>query len=198
VTAKNKIRKHRRQRKTSMRDEAVWVEMGKTCSPNGPTWDPMIGRRDLGRPKTRCSDVFKKTFGGRWSVDRGRWTVDGGRARHKAGHHGKRPKGDSQQEAEYIPLHEQISGRGLLVLSLLSRRPLPQRNFILIHLFIHSMVYSSVRQLSTCYVYIVRFIFPIYVRIILFLRRVLTADGPHVSSSPVPIGGSFTCGKATC
>jgi hypothetical protein len=52
-----------------MRDAAVWVEMGKTCSPNGPTWDTRIVKRDLGRPKTRYSDVFKKTIGERWTVD---------------------------------------------------------------------------------------------------------------------------------
>jgi hypothetical protein len=68
-----------RQRKTSMRDAAVRVEMGKTCSPNGTIWDTSISNRDLGRPKTRYADVFKKTIGGRWTVDGGRWTVDGGR-----------------------------------------------------------------------------------------------------------------------
>jgi hypothetical protein len=99
VTAKDKIRKHRRQRKTNMRDATVWMEMGKTCSPNGPTWNPRIGKRDLGRPKTRCSDVFKKTIGGRWKVDCGRWIVDGGRARYEVGHHAEGPKEDFQQEA---------------------------------------------------------------------------------------------------
>ena len=188
MTAKDKIRKHRRQRKTSMRDAAVWVEMGKICSPSGPTWDPRIGKRDIGRPKTRCSDVSKKTIGGRW-------TVDGGRARHETGHHGERPKGDSQQEAENIPLQEQISRRGLLFLSLLSRRPLPQRDFLLIYLFIHSIIYSSVRQLSACCT--VMFLFSTGVRFILFVRHVLTAGGPHVSSCPMPVGGSFTCGKST-
>jgi hypothetical protein len=52
-----------------MRDAAVWVEMGKTCSPNGPRWNTNIGKRDLGRPKTRYLDVFKKTICERWAVD---------------------------------------------------------------------------------------------------------------------------------
>jgi hypothetical protein len=52
-----------------MRDTAVWLKMGKTCSPNGTTWDTSIGKRDLRRPKTRYSDVFKKTMGERWAVD---------------------------------------------------------------------------------------------------------------------------------
>ena len=172
-----------------MREAAVWLEMGKTCSPNGTTWDTNIRKMEVRRPGTRTSSR-------RRSVDGGRWTVDGGRARHEAGHHGERPTGDSQQQAEHIPLHEQTSVRGLLDLSLISRRPLPQRIFLLIHSFVHSIIYSSVRQLSTCYT--VRFLSPTDVRIILFLRRVLTAGGLHVSSCQVPIGSSFTCGKATC
>jgi len=84
--------------------------------------------------------------------------VDAGRAGHEAGHHGERPKGDSQQRAEYIPLHEQTSVRGLLDLSLISRRPLPQRDFLLIHSFNHLfsrpstfyMLYGQVSSPDRC------------------------------------------------
>jgi len=43
--------------------------MGKTCSPNGTTWDTSIGKRDLGRPKTGYSDVYKETIGEQWTVN---------------------------------------------------------------------------------------------------------------------------------
>ena len=61
--------------------EDAQVEMGRTCSRSGPTEVnlrfykvPRIGKRDLGRPKTRCSDIFKKTIGGQWTLEARIWS----------------------------------------------------------------------------------------------------------------------------
>ena len=153
MTAKDKILKHRRHRKTSMRDAAVGVEtfiLG---------WGRPLARMDQRVAQGSVRGMLEDRRPGDGTSSRRR-SVDGGRTSHEAGRRGERPKENANKN---LPLHVQVSGGCLLDLSFPSRRPLPRRDFWLIHSFVHSIIYSSFRQLSTCYT--VRFLVPTSVRI---------------------------------
>ena len=154
MTAKDKILKHRRHRKTSMRDAAVGMETFIL------RWGRPLARMDQRVAQGSVRGMLEDRSPGDRTSSRRR-SVDGGRTSHEAGRRGERPKGKCQQE----PTSPCTGLRGmcLLDLSFPSRRPLPRRDFWLIHSFIHSIIYSSFRQLSTCYT--VRFLVPTSVRI---------------------------------
>ena len=91
MTAKDKILKHRRHRKTSMRDAAVGVETFIL------RWGRPLARMDQRVAQGSVRGMLEDRRPGDGTSSRRR-SVDGGRTSHEAGRRGGRPKGKCQQE----------------------------------------------------------------------------------------------------